>query len=139
MADSKKILHEVKQEAGKALAEAKKETVKAMEELKPAAEKAMGEVKKGVKAAQRKAAKVPEKAKDAVKKASAKREVCTPVVYVQYQGAEENVEELLAGAKAAFSAEHPRTKVSDIKLYIKPEDRAAYYVINEKFAGHIGF
>lgn len=115
--------------------EVKKEAVKAAEEVKPVAEKAKAEVKKTVKTAKAKAEK-------AVKKAAPKAETTTeaaPVVYVQYMGAEENVEDLVASAKAAFAAEHSRTKVTDLKLYVKPEERAAYYVINEKFAGRIDF
>ena len=90
----------------------------------------MSDTKKTMQDVKAEAAKVADKA---VKGETA------PVVYVQYQGAEENIEDLVAAAKAAFAAEHSRTKVSELKLYIKPEERAAYYVVNEKFAGRVDF
>ena len=32
---------------------------------------------------------------------------------------------------------HKATEVKAVKLYIKPEDRAAYYVINDEYAGKV--
>ncbi len=141
MNDTKKTVQDVKQEAAKAVETAKQEAAKAVSEVKPAVEKAKAGAKKTVKRARKNAAKAPAKAKAAVEKAARKAVTgeAAPVVYVQYQGAEEKVEDLIAAAKAAFSAEHSRTKVADLKLYIKPEERAAYYVINEKFAGRVDF
>lgn len=141
MSDTKKTMQEVKKEAEKAaekaMTEVKNEAAKVAESAKPAVEKAKAGVKKGKK----KAAKTVEKAKTSVKRVANKavNGEAVPVVYVQYQGAEERVEDLVAAAKAAFAAEHSRTKVVDLKLYIKPEERAAYYVVNEKFAGRVDF
>ena len=137
MSDTKKTMQDVKKEAEKAVAEVKSEAAKVVESAKPAVEKA----KAGVKRGRKKAVKTVEKAKTGVKRAASKaaRGEAAPVVYVQYQGDEEKVEDLVAAAKAAFAAEHSRTKVSDLKLYIKPEERAAYYVVNEKFAGRVDF
>ena len=141
MSDTKKTARDVKKEAEKAaekvVTEVKNEAAKVVESAKPTVEKAKAGVRKG----RKKAVKTAEKAKAGVKRAAGKavRGESAPVVYVQYQGAEEKVEDLVAAAKAAFAAEHPRTKVSDLKLYVKPEERAAYYVVNEKFAGRIDF
>ena len=141
MSDTKKTMRNVKKEAEKAaekaVAEVKNEAAKVVESAKPTVEKAKAGVRKG----RKKAVKTVEKAKTGVKRAADKavRGETAPVVYVQYQGAEEKVEDLVAAAKAAFAAEHPRTKVSDLKLYVKPEERAAYYVVNEKFAGRVDF
>lgn len=141
MPKTKKTVEEVKQDAAKAVEEVKAETVKAVEEVKaevkPAVEKAKKSAEKTVKAGRRTAVKATEKVKQAAVKAAGGE--AAPVVYVQYQGEEEKVEDLVAAAKAAFAAEHARTKVSDLKLYIKPEERAAYYVVNEKFAGRVDF
>ncbi len=123
-------VEEVKAEAAKAIEEVMPAVEKAVEEAKPAVEKA-------VKATRKTAAKATETAKRTVAKA-VKAETA-PVVYVQYQGEEEKVEDLVAAAKAAFAAEHARTRIVDLKLYIKPEERAAYYVVNEKFAGRVEF
>ncbi len=123
-------VEEVKAEAVQVVEEVKAEAAKAVEEAKPAVEKA-------VKATRKTAAKATESAKRTVAKAVKAEAV--PVVYVQFQDDEEKVEDLVAAAKADFAAEHPRTKVSDLRLYIKPEERAAYYVVNEKFAGRVEF
>ncbi len=145
MSDTKKTMQDVKAEAAKAaekaVNEVKAEAAKVAESAKPAVEKAKASADKAVKTTRKHAVKTAEKAKATVKRAADKavKGETAPVVYVQYQGAEENIEDLVAAAKAAFAAEHSRTKVSELKLYIKPEERAAYYVVNEKFAGRVDF
>lgn len=160
MADKmKQAVEEAKKDAAKVVEDVKAETVKAVaevkEQVKPAVEKAKKNTEKAAKAtketaekavkvtkkATEKAAKAPAKAKAAVEKAAKKAVTgeVSPVVYVQYMGEEESVEDLVAAAKAAFASEHARTKVTDLRLYIKPEERAAYYVVNEKFAGRVDF
>ncbi len=146
MADKmKQKVEEAKKEVAKTVESAKAEAAKAVETAvetaKPVVAKAKESAKKGARTARRKAVAAVEKTKTSVKRAAAKATAgeTAPVVYVQYQGAEEKVEDLVAAAKAAFAAEHSRTKVSDLKLYIKPEERAAYYVVNEKFAGRVDF
>ena len=62
-----------------------------------------------------------------------------PSVYVQYQGAEIEVGALLEAAKADFHSEKKRTRITDLKLYVKPEEQTAYYVINEKFEGKVTY
>lgn len=65
------------------------------------------------------------------------------VVYVQYQESEAEVAALIEAAKADFKTKKKRTRITDLKLYIKPEERAAYYVVNnsdsEDFAGRITY
>ena len=141
MSDIKKkargVRRKVEKAAEQVVSEVREEATELAESAKPTVEKA----KAGVKRGQKKAVKTVEKAKTGVKRAAGKavRGAVTPVVYVQYQGAEEKVEDLAAAAKAAFAAEHPRTSITDLKLYVKPEERAAYYVVNEKFAGRVDF
>ena len=64
-----------------------------------------------------------------------------PVVYVQYQESEAEIGALVEAAKADFKAKKKRTPITDLKLYVKPEERAAYYVVNgdEKLAGRIEY
>jgi hypothetical protein len=139
--DAAKVVEDVKAETVKAVAEVKEQVKPAVEKAKKSTEKAVKATKKTAEKAAAKAAKAPAKAKVAVEKAAKKAVTgeVSPVVYVQYMGEEENVEDLVAAAKAAFASEHSRTKVTDLRLYIKPEERAAYYVVNEKFAGKVGF
>lgn len=60
-------------------------------------------------------------------------------VFVQFGGNEAEVSALVAAAKEAFKAEKPRTAVKELKLYVKPEEAAAYYVINGTFDGKVSF
>ena len=56
---------------------------------------------------------------------------------MQYQGAEIDLETLVEAAKTDFHTQKKRTRITGLKLYIKPEESAAYYVINEKYEGKI--
>lgn len=59
-------------------------------------------------------------------------------VYIQYAGLEVTVDEIKSRAKAAYEAEgHKASSIKSLRLYIKPEENKAYYVINEKAAGCI--
>ena len=46
---------------------------------------------------------------------------------------------LAEAAKADFHSVKKRTLVTDLKLYIKPEEQSAYYVINGDYTGKIPF
>ena len=86
--------------------------------------------------------KVAEKAKTETKKvakkatAAAKKETVRTAI-LQYQGEDYKVDDFVAKAEAAFKAENKRKAVNEIKVYIKPEDNAAYYVVNDDFAGKV--
>ena len=60
-------------------------------------------------------------------------------VFVQYQNTETDVNALLEQARASFRETKKRTKITELKLYVKPEERAAYYVINGTFEGKLDF
>ena len=62
-----------------------------------------------------------------------------PELMMQYQGAEVALADLIEAAKADFHSVKKRTLITDLKLYIKPEERMAYYVINEDHVGKIPF
>ena len=62
-----------------------------------------------------------------------------PEVYIQYQDIERSVESLVEEAKADFRKEKKRTQILNLRLYVKPEERTAYYVINEKSEGRIDY
>ena len=67
----------------------------------------------------------------------AKADNLKPAYVLQYQEAEISLDDLAEAAKAAFRAEKKRTLVTDLKLYIKPEEYAAYYVVNGMFSGKL--
>lgn len=60
-----------------------------------------------------------------------------PEIFVQYQGSEIGVDDVVEAVKKSFREEKKRTPITSLKMYVKPEDRAVYYVINEKFEGKL--
>ena len=62
-----------------------------------------------------------------------------PEIYVQYQQTEANVTELIQVAKDEFHKEKKRTHVTSMKLYVKPEERTVYYVINDSAEGKVEY
>ncbi|HBA63664.1 MAG TPA: hypothetical protein DCZ20_07395 [Lachnospiraceae bacterium] len=109
----KEMVPEVKEAATKAAPEVKEAAVKAKEEVKETVKK--------------------------VKKATAKKEIKTKIM-VQYQGKEMDTKDLIAAVKKEWTK--AKNKVGDIKsmdLYVKPEENAAYYVVNGDFTGKVEF
>lgn len=84
---------------------------------------------------------VEEKASAAKARAEskAKADSLKPIVIVQFQGSEVELDTLVEAAKADFRQEKKRTPITDLKLYVKPEERTAYYVVNEKFNGSVSY
>lgn len=76
--------------------------------------------------------------KEAAKKAPAKAAKKETVITVQYQGNEVAVANVEEKVKAAFVAEgHRASSIKELIIYVKPEEFAAYYVINEKYTGRV--
>ena len=100
-----------------------------MDAAAPVVEKA----KKAAAPTVKKAAQASKAVKDAAKKVTPKK----PEYYVQYMGREFDMDALAAEAKAAFRAENKRTAVISCRIYLKLEDNAAYYVVNDSFHGRI--
>ena len=113
----------VKESASEVKAAAKTETVKdtaaeTKETAKPAREKK------------------PSRA--AKKAAKAAKEELKPEVFIQYQGNEAIVADVIEKAKNEFIADgHRASSIKSLQVYLKPEEFAAYYVINQKFAGRV--
>lgn len=63
----------------------------------------------------------------------------TPALILQYQGADVDLQALVEQAKAIFKENHKRTRITAMKLYLKPEERAAYAVVNESFEARLTF
>ena len=103
-------------------------TEKAAEVVKPAAAKAAETVKKTAAKAKTTAKKTASKAR--VKAASLMEEVNTKV-YIQYAGNEALAKDVLERAKEAYIAEGFKASgIKTVQIYLKPEENAAYYVIN---------
>ncbi len=69
----------------------------------------------------------------------AKADGLKPTVIVQFQGAEVDLDTLVEAAKADFRQAKKRTPITDLKLYVKPEERTAYYMVNEKHNGSVSY
>ncbi len=68
----------------------------------------------------------------------ARKEVATPEIYVQYGADEASIQNIVEQITAEFVAQgHRASSIKGLKVYLKPEESAAYYVINEKVAGRV--
>jgi hypothetical protein len=61
----------------------------------------------------------------------------TEDVFVQYGEKEVKVAEIVDTAKAAFKEANGRKAIKTVEVYVKPEESAAYYVINSEFTGKV--
>ena len=69
----------------------------------------------------------------------AKADNLKPEIFVQFQDSETTVDALVELAKADFHQTKKRTLITAMKLYVKPDERVAYYVINEGHEGKISY
>ena len=147
---------EVKEAVKEAAAEVK-ETAK--ETAEKAVEKAAETVEKTAEAAKTTAKKTATKAKaattkkataakktvkakaDAVKTETKKRVTRKPTkkIVLQYLGKEFDEAELTERAIAQFNSVEGGVAVKTITMYLKPEEDAAYYVINDQYTGRVDF
>ncbi len=98
----------------------------------PKAEEVKAEVKAEVKEEAKKAP-----AKKATPAKAAKAEIKT-ALYVQFAGNEVTEADIIDKVKAAYVAEgHKESAIKEINLYVKPEEYAVYYVINDKAIGKV--
>ena len=59
-------------------------------------------------------------------------------LYVEYQGLQVEEKELITKVKELWVNDGNKIKdIKELKLYIKPEEAVAYYVINEETSGKI--
>ena len=95
-------------------------------------------VKGTVKKATTKAATVK---KTAVRKTSSRKTVSLNTeVYVQWLGKEVSEKDIVDSIKKIWTEEMGKKEVdlTDLKIYIKPEDNGAHYVINGDITGFLG-
>ena len=72
------------------------------------------------------------------KTAKTAKEAASQNVYIQFAGKEVKAEDLVEQVKALWTAEgHRASSIKSLEVYVKPEDMAAYYVINGKENGKI--
>ena len=79
-----------------------------------------------------------EETKAPAKKPAAKKTELKPELFLEYQGSAVSQDDLLDKVKADWTAGgHSMSNVKSLKIYIKPEDNKAYYVINDKYSGDV--
>ena len=110
-----------------------------VEETKTAAKEATAKAATKVEEPKKTAAETAKKRKPRTKTAKkAAKEELKPEVYIQYQGREGVVEDAIKKVTEQFVAEgHRASTIKSLQLYLKPEENAAYYVINQKIAGRV--
>ena len=62
-----------------------------------------------------------------------------PELIIQYEGSEAKTADIEAAVITDFRQAKKRAPITDMKVYIKPEEHTAYYVITEKYTGSIPF
>ena len=138
---AKKATDTVKKTAPAKAAETAAALVKdAAEKAEPAKTAPVKEAVKEDKAPAKKAA-APKKAAaktTTTKTAKTVKEAASQNVYIQFAGKEVKTEELVEQVKALWTAQgHRVSSIKSLEVYVKPEDAAAYYVINGKENGKI--
>lgn len=125
--------------AAEKAAEAKTVVAKAVEKAVETVEKKAEEKKVEAKKVEAKKETATPAKKAPAKKAPAKKaEKLVPEVFIQYQGMESMQSDIIEKIKAQFVAEGHRVgNIKSLNIYLKPEDNAAYYVINDKNAGKV--
>ena len=113
---------------------AKKAVETAAVKVEAKVEDAKETVKEAAKATTKKVAAKKTAVKTAAKKAVAKKEVKTET-FIQYNDEQTDMDAVLKRVEADLKAQKVAAK--DIKLYIKPQDGACYYVADGKVAGRV--
>ena len=134
MAENKKV------DVKKVAEEAKKATETVMATAEKTAETVKASAEKTAKKATATAKKATTTAKKATAKKTTKKVVATKSAILQFAGEDYKVDDVIARAEQAFKAENKRKAIEDIKVYLKPEERAAYYVVTSgesEYAGRI--
>ena len=144
---TKKAADAVKETAAKAEKEVKEATASVEKTAKKNAEKAVKEVKKATDKAEKQVKKATDKAEKEVKDAAkadkktakkAAQKLATKEVYFEFAGKQIASSEVTEAVEKAYvEAGNKASSIKSIKLYIKAEDSAVYYVINESVTGKI--
>lgn len=77
----------------------------------------------------------------ALKRAAAKEKAdnLKSGIFVEYGESQVDARALEEAAIVAFRQEKKRARITELNLYIKPEEHAAYYVINGSFSGKVEY
>ena len=107
---------------------------------KKAAKETADSVKKTAKETSTATKKVVKETTSAVKKTAKKEytKLALKETYIQVGGNEYKETEILKKVEESFlAAGHKITSMKNLQLYVKPEDGAAYYVVNSEITGRV--
>lgn len=125
------------EEAKEATAAVKAAAAETKENAAAAVKEAVAEKKEQAEKAKEEVVKMKKTTRTA-KKAKTVQEELKPEIVLQFQGKEALITEAIDKAKAEFvAAGHRMSSIKSLQIYLKPEEYAAYYVINQKFAGKV--
>ncbi len=133
---------EVKEKAVKAVEKTADVAAKVVEKTADAAAKAVEKTADAAEKAAEKtvdaAAKTAKAVKKTVKKAETVKAEAFSEIYIQYAGQEVVQKDVVDRIKEIFVADgHRASTIKSLQIYVKPEENAAYYVINKKITGKI--
>ena len=122
--------------------EVQTEETAATETAKKAVKKVAETAEKAVKATAKAADKAVKKTaakKTAAKKSTAKKAELKPEMFLQFAGKEYTEKEILQKVKEIWTKNLKRKvgEMKDVKIYLKPEESAAYYVVNGDTTGRV--
>ena len=110
---------------------------KIAEKVNEAVEKA-AETKTAVKAAAKKTAEKVGTAKKTAAAKKAEKAPLIPEIKIQFAGNEADEDEIVNAIKNKYVSEgHRASAIKSLQIYLKPEENAAYYVINQKSMGMV--
>lgn len=119
-AETRKVVAAAKTETKKAAATAKTETKKVAAAVKAAPKKTTAK-----KTTTRKTT-----AKKTESKKAAAKEAAKTTVVVEFYGKQVNTADIVAKAEKAYKDSHKDADIKTLDVYVKPEEDAAYYVVN---------
>ncbi len=102
---------------------ARKKAVVNVEEVKAVAEET-------VKAVTDKAEEVVKEVKKTTRRKTTKKVEPEVNVFIEYMGRQAAAKEVVARAMDAYKAAHEGAEIKTFEVYVKPEESAAYYVVN---------
>lgn len=67
-----------------------------------------------------------------------KKALTQPEIFIQFGPGESSVDNVVERIRKEYVEQgHRVSSIKSLKVYLKPEDRSAYYVINDKVAGRV--
>ena len=119
--------------------EVQTEETAAKETAKKAVKKVAETAEKAVKATAETAEKAVKATAKAAKKSTAKKAELKTEMFLQFAGKEYTEKEILQKVKEIWTKNLKRKvgEMKDVKIYLKPEESAAYYVVNGDTTGRV--